>query len=211
MVEITEAIAAKVRDTVDAGLVAGVGIPVPGQMCVEAAVCYALGLLHGDDPGCVASSLRELKIRLNDLRWSSSEARAKGLRRLAVAQLGSLGVLDDDEFNRRVLEMTIRRMLPLALRAAAARNPKHAEALEGAALRCEQEGTREAARHAKSVASNACAYGAYAASAAACAYAYDHALAEYAEWVVEILIDLKAPGCQWLSLVPLTAHESTGH
>ena len=37
--EITREIAIKVRDTVDAGLVKGVGIQVPGQMCVEAAVC----------------------------------------------------------------------------------------------------------------------------------------------------------------------------
>jgi hypothetical protein len=28
-------------------------------------------------------------------------------------------------------------------------------------------------------------------------------LAQYAEWVVEILIDLKAPGCDYLDLVPL--------
>jgi hypothetical protein len=26
-----------------------------------------------------------------------------------------------------------------------------------------------------------------------------------AEWVVEILIDLNAPGCQWLDLVPKEA------
>lgn len=40
MIEITEAIAKKVVDAVDAGLVAGVGIQEPGKMCVEAAVCY---------------------------------------------------------------------------------------------------------------------------------------------------------------------------
>ena len=44
MIEITEAVALKVRDTVAAGLSNGLGNPEPGQMCVEAAVCYALGL-----------------------------------------------------------------------------------------------------------------------------------------------------------------------
>ena len=86
-VEITEAIAAKVLVVVDAGLVNGKGKPVPGQMCVEAAVCFAMGLPHSDEPPCVAPALRALKIRLNDSNWSSDQARAKGLRRLALAQL----------------------------------------------------------------------------------------------------------------------------
>ena len=131
--EITREIAAKVVAVVDAGLVQGQGRPVPGQMCVEAAVCFALGLPHGDDPACVSPALRRLKIGLNDRAWSSNAARAKGLRRLAVAQLGSAGVLDDREFMRRVAEMTIRKAVPIGLRAAAKLNPKHATALEAAA------------------------------------------------------------------------------
>ena len=82
--DITREIAAKVLATVDAGLVAGVGVPEPGKMCVEAAVCYAMGLPHGDNPTCVAPKLRWLKIRLNDSRWSSPQARAQGMRRLAL-------------------------------------------------------------------------------------------------------------------------------
>ena len=151
-IEITEAIALKVRETVDAGLVRGVGKPVPGQMCVEAAVCYALGLEHGDDPMCVSPALRRLKISLNDRSWSSNHARAKGLRRLALAQLGSRDVLDDKEFVRRVVEMTIRKSVPAALRSAAKVNPKHAEKLEAAAVKCETEGTRESAREAEKIA-----------------------------------------------------------
>src|SRR6478609_6915619 len=123
MIEITREIATKVRDVIDAGLVSGVGIAEPGKMCVEAAVCYALGLPHGDDPGCVAEPLRRLKIRLNDARWSSEQARAKGLRRLALTQLGSAGVLDHQDFRRRVVKMTIQRAVPYALRAAAILNP----------------------------------------------------------------------------------------
>jgi hypothetical protein len=284
MLEMTREIAMKVRDTVDAGLSHGKGQPVPGQMCVEAAVCFAMGLPHGDNPTCVAPVLRYLKIGLNDRQWSSKAARAKGLRRLAVAQLGSAGHLDEQEFRRRVVDMTIRRSVPSALRSAAKVNPQHAEALEAAAVRCDQEGTRESARNANDVArkvradaaayaayaayayaaaaadaaayaayaayayaaaaADAAAYAAYAAyayaAAADAAYAYaaaaadaaayaayaayayaaaadaaaadaaaadarDTSLAEYAEWVVEILIDMQAPGCEWLDLVPKAA------
>ena len=182
--EMTREIAIKVRDTVDAGLVQGVGKPIPGEMCVEAAVCYALGLPHGDDPACVAPSVRRLKIALNDRRWSSPLARAQGLRRLAVAQLGSAGVIDDQDFRRRVMDMTIRRVVPAALRSAATVNPTHAESLEAAAVRCETDGTREACHEGKRVAraaydaAYAAAY-AYAADAAA-AYAADAAYADAA-------------------------------
>src|SRR5208337_5622979 len=110
--KITEVIARKVLETVDAGLVDGLGDPVPGQMCVEAAVCYALGLPHGDDPGCVAPALRALKIRLNDAAWSSPTSRAAGMRRLAVAQLGSYGVLNQKEFVRRIADHAIRVSAP---------------------------------------------------------------------------------------------------
>src|SRR5262245_25758668 len=104
---ITKTVARKVLEVVDAGLVKGVGVPELGQMCVEAAVCYALGLPHGDEPNCVAPALRALKINLNDREWSSAAARAKGLRRLAVAQLGSAGALDGREFARRCAKLAI--------------------------------------------------------------------------------------------------------
>src|SRR5437867_3929861 len=139
MIEIQQAHAEKILDLLSHGLVAGLGRQQPGQMCVEAVICCALDLPHGDDPGCVIPSLRSLKISLNDKAWSSNQARANGLRRLALAQLGSLGAVDDAEFRRRVIDMTIRKVVPLALRAEKTRNPKHAEALEAAAVRCEAE------------------------------------------------------------------------
>lgn len=58
--------ARKVLSVVDAGLCHGKGSPIPGQMCVEAAVCYALGEPHGDEPTCVAESVRNFKIGIND-------------------------------------------------------------------------------------------------------------------------------------------------
>src|SRR5208337_1271145 len=172
---ITEEIAKRVIEVVDAGLVGGIGFPVPGQMCIEAAVCYALGLPHGDDPGCVAPALRALKIRLNDAVWSSNQARARGMRRLAVAQLGSTDVLDEMEFARRIADHAIRVSVPKAIRMAAMLiEEKDLEALLAAATRCENEGSVAAAEAAADAAdaANAVAYAAYAAYAAAGAADY---------------------------------------
>jgi hypothetical protein len=230
-VEINAEIVQKILGLVDQGLVSGVGNPIPGQMCVEAAVCFALGLPHGDDPACVSRALRSLKIRLNDSRWSSNEARAKGLRRLAVAQLGSAGVLDDKEFTRRVVDLAIRKSVPETLRAAASvcKDDHKRQAMLDAALRCETEGTAEACRAGKEAAyaayaDPAYAYAAYAdaadaayadaaapaaaaaapasasAAAAGGADARDKSLAGFCEAVVQILVEMKAPGCQWLAL-----------
>ena len=229
--EITKEIAIKVRDTVDAGLVRGKGKPIPGSMCVEAAVCFAMGLPHSDEPNCVSSAIRALKIRLNDSDWSSDSARAKGMRRLALVQLGSAGAVDDNDFARRIAEMTIRKIVPIALRAAAVLHPdaERKTALEASAKRCELEGTESAAwsaarsagsaaeyaawsaawsaaRSAESAAESAAEYAAeYAESAesAAESAAIDTVLSDFAENVVQVLIEMKAPGCQWLDLVPI--------
>ena len=246
MIEITEAIALKVLSVVDRGLSSGLGKRNPGEMGVEAAVCYALDLPHGDDPACVSRALRSLKIRLNDSRWSSKEARANGLRRLAVAQLGSHDALDDREFAKRVVVLAIRTSVPLALRAAASvhKDPKHQEALREAANECGRDPIEKNAREARktaaaaayaasapaadaaaaaaaayaasapaadaaayaAAAADAAAYAAYAAAraaAAAAAAARDKSLADFAEGVVQILVDLKAPGCVWLPLTEI--------
>lgn len=97
--KITRALARKVLATVDAGLTRGLGRARPGAMCVEAAVCYALGEDHGDWPSCVSYQVRMMKIALNDqLHWRSRAERAAGLRRLAIAQLGSFGMIEREEF-----------------------------------------------------------------------------------------------------------------
>jgi hypothetical protein len=243
--QITPELVTKLHAVLDHGLVKGVGVQEPGKMCVEAAVCYAMGLPHSDEPTCVAPALRRLKIRLNDSSWSSNKARAEGMRRLAVAQLGSAGVLDEKEFARRCADLAIRSCVPSALRAAAKiqKDEKHRAALLNIADRCEREGGAENARAARKVANAAAAYDAYdAADAAAYAAAYDAAdaayaayaayaadaasaadaaaadaaayaayaayaadardksLAAFAEGVVQILIEMKAPGCEWLDL-----------
>lgn len=252
--EITEGIVTNLLGVVDAGLVYGVGKPKPGKMCVEAAVCYAMGLPHSDKPTCVSPALRDLMIRLNDSLWSSNEARAKGLRRLAVAQLGSADVLDEKEFIRRVVDLVIRKQVPIALRAAAKIHPNshHKAKLLDAATRCEKEGTggataaavavadaaaraaadaasaayaalaaaasardalaardsRDAAYATARAAALAAAYAAhavgadtaYTADAANAVYARDKHLSEFAEDVVQVLIEMNVPGAEWLVL-----------
>ena len=65
-----------------------------------------------------------------------------------------------------------------------------------------------AAGNAAMLAAASAAYGASAASAYAYAYAAsafvrDKTLSRFAEDVVQILIEMKAPGAQWLELAPL--------
>src|SRR5688572_15091398 len=169
--EITNEIATKVLEDVDAGLCHGIGNPVPGQMCVEAAVCYAMGLPHSDEPSCVSPALRQLKVSVSDKGWSSIAARAKGLRRLALAQLGSAGALDEVEFIGRVNRLAVTSCAARALRSAAAvqKSGEHKSALLAAAERCEREGSREAALSGKAAAAaaSAAASAAYAAAYAA--------------------------------------------
>ncbi len=118
--KITRAAAKRVAKIINAGLVHGLGDPKPGQVCIEAAICLGLGLPHGDKPACVARSLRAISIRINDRAWSSDVARAEGMRRLGIAQLGSAGFLDESEFIKAVLGVVIRKSFPTAFRAVAA-------------------------------------------------------------------------------------------
>lgn len=179
------------------GLSSGLGAPIKGQMCVEAAVCYAMGMPHSDEPVCVSPAIRAFKIKLNDSSWSSSTSRANGMRRLAIAQLNSAGAVDDKEFALRLVGLTIRKIVPFALREAAKTHPnqKHKDELEVAARRCEVDGDKLTA------------YAANAANAAYAAYATDDArdkfLSLIAEEVVQILIDIKSPGAEWLDLAPI--------
>lgn len=169
---ITREIASKILKVVDNGLSNGLGTGNFGEMCVESAVARALGLSYGDNPPCVARSLRNLVIRLNDSNWSSNDARAKGLRRLSVAQLGSHIALDENEFVRQLA----RKSLPSGLPTAADLDMRQAYTYTYA-------------------------YAAYAAAANTDgAKERDKSLAEYAESIVQVLVNMKAPGCQWLVL-----------
>jgi hypothetical protein len=189
IVEISEALVNKLLDTVDAGLVSGLGEPVPGKMCVEAAISYALGERHGDTPSCVAPSVRSGQVTLNDSHWSSPAARAEGLRRVAIAQLGSKGVIDERRYARVLVEQTIKVILPAVLRAAARRNPDHAAALESAASECEATPTKNSASRACDVANLAhCYSAATAANYARAAAIHADSIPDCAEGVEESFI-----------------------
>ncbi len=66
-------------------------------MCVEAVITLAtenvtkdtILELALDSPVCVMEEIRMLSIRLNDAKWSSPYCRGEGMKRLAIAQLGS--------------------------------------------------------------------------------------------------------------------------
>lgn len=125
---LTEARIRKILSVVDAGLICGMGVPRPGKMCVEAAVCYALGEPHSDSPSCVGPVVRNFKTNLNDCTWPDSAARAAGLREIAIAQLGSDSI-DQEEFARLMLKEIAKEMVPDILREASSLAPAHAEIL----------------------------------------------------------------------------------
>lgn len=123
---VTLPLARRVLKTVDAGLVSGLGEPIPGQMCVEAAVNFAFDLPHGDHPPCVGEAVREFKIGINDAKWSSNTARTDGLRRIAVAQLGS-NVVSQERFAKALRLAAFKIIMPLALRYYAAVTSEQAD------------------------------------------------------------------------------------
>ncbi len=206
----------KFDEILSRGLSKGLGNS-DGSMCIEAAICNVLGMEHNDDPKCVAISVRSFKILLNDKNWSSPEARAKGLRSLGIAQLGSLGVIDDLEFTKRLASQTIKTIIPKLFRQIFPNNEKCLNAV----VKCENEGTSDAAYAAADAADAAAAADAAynaadaaynaadAAYAAADAAVYNAVYAVYAtandEYLIlsadialQILKDMGSPGCSLL-------------
>ena len=150
----------KLKEIIAAGLVDGLGHPRPGELCLEAAICLALGEPHGDEPSCVHEADRRFSIVINDAEWSSPQERAEALLPLALAQLGTAG-RDRSKWVKLLTENIIRRVVPIALRAAADvhHDQTHRDALRREATRCEEKGASEAAKSAY-----ACAKSAYAAA-----------------------------------------------
>jgi len=106
----------KINSLLDKGVTFGVSEdPKPGKMCVEQAVCYALGEEITDRPSCVGKEIRDFVTCLNDQEWSSASARAEGMRGLAIAQLGS-NSLDQNEFLEKLSFTTITKLLPSMFR-----------------------------------------------------------------------------------------------
>lgn len=111
---ITEEQARKVISIIDAGLCSGIGTRRRGNVCVEAAVCLAFKESNrGDRPSCVHETLRNLKIGLNDNQtWEKAKkpkkARAQGLRRLGVVQLGSVTGFNEKKYNEAMLMLAFK-------------------------------------------------------------------------------------------------------
>lgn len=107
---------AKYNSLLDLGLSYGLGdYSDIGRVCIEGAVCLALGDELHDKPQCVTPVIQSFKISLNDSGWASPAARASGLRKLGIAQLGSRGVIDDKVLVDTVLLRVWREMLPKAI------------------------------------------------------------------------------------------------
>jgi hypothetical protein len=186
--------ARRALEVVDAGLCHGKGEPIPGKMCVEAAVTFALGEPFSDEPSCVAPSVRAFKIALNDSAWTDNAARTAGMRKLAIAQLGTKDQLDEVKFVQELAFQTIKQIVPISLRCAASVcfNPDHKKALEKAAIACESaldlSDAKYAAKYADYVAESAdyvAESAEYAAKSAKSAAKSAEYVAESAEYVAE--------------------------
>ena len=123
-----------------------------GKACLHEALNVYQGREWSDD------TTGTLDLRpLNDAPWSSDEARTAAMLPLGpiVIAWPSWSEERRQAFAKYVAEQTIRRIVPIALRAAASRLPEHRDALEAAAQRCADEGTESAARSAWSAAESA--------------------------------------------------------
>lgn len=125
------------------------------------------------------------KFDVNDVNWSSPFVRAKALRNLGLAQLGSLDVIDDKIFSQKISEKIIRILIPMLFRDIFKNDSNCLEA----ANKCEKEGTYAAANAAVDVAvdvaANAAAY-----------VADDKYLILAADLALETLKELNSPGEQ---------------
>ncbi len=197
------------------GLCTGLGTPT-GQMCIEAAITQAMDLPFNDEPKCVEENIRTFKIALNDQKWSTEKARAKGLRNIGIAQIGSKGVVDGKVFLQLLSTKLIKTLIPDLFKKVF----KPGSAAFNAGLKCSEEPTAGAAYNAAfnaaatadyaaaGAAYNAAAYNAaynaaraadYAARAARAAdYVNDYYLIMVANLALECLKELKSPGCEWI-------------
>ena len=112
-----------------------------GKMSLETVLSTILDLKPGDRPHGLSPAVRKFITQLSNADWSSPEARAHGLYDLGLAQLGSLGAVNDIKFARHLAEQTVRQLLPTLFRNLFSQTD-HCLA---AATRCAAEGTKEAA------------------------------------------------------------------
>jgi len=112
MKKLTEEKVNKLIETIECGLVEGIGIPKPGKMCVMHAISLIIeGVPDQDNPKCVAPLIISFDIGLNDSNWSSNKARGKGMLREAIAKLGSTEI-NIDKWRKLVMDEIGKEILP---------------------------------------------------------------------------------------------------
>lgn len=148
---VNEELRVRITKIINAGLVRGLGSGHPGATCVEGAIALAMGEVYSDMPSCVAPPDRVFAIRLNDARWSSPAARARGLLPVALAQVGTAGT-DRGMWAAQLERGMIQCVVPMMLRDIAMLMPSHSVTLKLVADRCACEGNRSALDEATSVA-----------------------------------------------------------
>lgn len=221
--ELTKKDARRVLEVVDRGLSCGLGEPEPGKMCVMAAIQYALGGKHNDRPTCVNGVVREFDISLNDQEdWGSAKARAKGMRREAIAKLGSTGI-NGRAWLKYVRSEMKKRIWPMLLRklAKGQSGTQKAELLELARKAADGKAhsldTLDAVRRVTGYYSDACyavshldmnadragiaGRAGIAAGYAACALGNKKPLIEAAKIAEEACIKFKTQGSKWLDIL----------
>lgn len=199
---ITKKLISKIDQLLSFGLTKGLGQPKPGEMCVEAAIAYALGKEHTDkNYECVLPLLNKIKINLNDCNWSSNKARAEGMRSLAIAQLGS-NTLDEAIFAEKLKEHLNKRLLPYLIQKHKKEFPNQAAIIEAIEKQypAGSEELREALRD-HYYDDNYYYYNYYD--------YYTHYYYNYnsfrdewlllvADTILDVLKEMKSPGCEWL-------------
>lgn len=166
------------------GLCCGLGHS-EGQMCIEQAITVVLNLPFSDRPTkCVTDEIIDFKISLNDKGWSSPENRAKHLRNIGLAQIGSKGIVNGQEFLQKLQIKIIGRLIPDLFRTFGSKG------MLVVADICENASTVE---NAAEIAAKI-AYGADLTKKKP----QDYYLIMCADLALEVLKDLKSPGCEIL-------------
>jgi len=212
--KITKKLVNKIHSLLDKGVTSGLSKNLkPGDMCLEQAVCYALGEdVIRYNPSCVGKEVRGFTIYLNDANWSSDSTRAEGMRGLAIAQLGS-NSLNQKEFREKLSFAVLTKLLPSMFRDLGEEKwEKEIKSLEGANNLKEAKKTVSKAAYVDAhVVSSATLYASHAVNTASydsSAYTARYAakatntgdkyLKMAAYLAVEVLKDMKSPGCQFL-------------
>lgn len=228
-VEVNADIVNKILAIVDQGLIGNKGNK-PGRFCVEQCIDYVAnveranikgeklekGFVPDDEPDCVSESVRGFKIGLNDDgNWLNIGHRARGMRRLAIVQLGSVGIVKAKDFNaglkviknrlihqhndaaiKTIRESVIKQLMK------SNKSTELYDILTDAANDIDNEELEPP--------SNYESYTEYLDRCQLSAKDMAKALHDYAEEVVQLLVQLKSPGAKFLHLCPFKEYDHKG-